>query len=211
MIKIFRLMQKPRIVVGFGILLLTMIAVQSCKDELEIPLQGEVSADVITFDSDWIVLQLGAAYGILDGNLDNSDPWRSAPSRWIYGEVSSDNAYKGSEFGDQGEIDNLEAYRASGSEINYYGYLWNSIFEGVARSNEAIRGIRTGLEAGDLSPEDAAQFEGEARFLRAHYHFEAKKIWRKIPFVDETVTESITNENVDSWALIEQDFPICYR
>ncbi|WP_271784382.1 RagB/SusD family nutrient uptake outer membrane protein [Aquimarina algiphila] len=206
MIKIFKLVKTNKILIGIGILLQIGIVFQSCKDELEVPLQGQVSADVIVFDSDWIALQLGAAYGALDRNSDNNDMWRSAPSNWIYGEVSSDNAYAGSEPGDQGEINNVEAYTASATEINYYGYLWNATFEGVARSNEAIRGVKTGLEAGDLTAAEAAQFEAEGRFLRAHYHFEAKKLWGKIPFVDETVEESISNEGVDSWELIEADF-----
>ncbi|TSE05546.1 MULTISPECIES: RagB/SusD family nutrient uptake outer membrane protein [Aquimarina] len=206
MIKIFKLLKANKALIGIGVLLQIAVVFQSCKDELEIPLQGQVSADVIVFDSNWVTLQLAAAYGMLDRNLDTSDSWRSAPSNWIYGEVSSDNAYKGSDPGDQPVIDNVEAYTATSSENNYYGYLWNAIFEGVARSNEAIRGVKTGLEAGDLTTAEAAQFEAEARFLRAHYHFEAKKVWGKIPFVDETVEESITNESVDSWGLIEADF-----
>ncbi|WP_282080253.1 RagB/SusD family nutrient uptake outer membrane protein [Aquimarina algiphila] len=206
MIKIFKLVKTNKILIGIGVLLQMAIVFQSCKDELEIPLQGQVSSDVIVFDSDWITLQLAAAYGMLDLNVSTSDPWRSDPSHWIYGEVSSDNAYKGSDPGDQPIIDNAEAYTALATENSYYGFLWNAIFEGVARSNEAIRGVKTGLESGDLTAAEAAQFEAEGRFLRAHYHFEAKKIWGKIPFVDETIEESITNEGVDSWGLIEADF-----
>ncbi len=204
--KIFEVFITKKIRIGIGVLLLGVILFQSCKDELEIPLQGQISSDVITFDSDWVTLQLNAAYGMLDLNVSTSDPWRSAPSHWIYGEVSSDNAYKGSEPGDQAVIDNVEAYRALSTEINYYGFLWRAIFEGVARSNEAIRGAKTGLADGDLSPTEAAQLEAEGRFLRAHFHFEAKKIWDNIPFVDETVEESITNVDVDSWGAIENDF-----
>ncbi len=182
------------------------ISFQSCQDELEVPLQGEFSQDVIPYDSDWVSGQMTAAYGILDLNLDQADPWRYAPSNWLYGEVSSDNAYKGSEAGDQGVIDNMEFYNPSASESNYYGAKWNALFEGVARSNEAIRGANIGLERGNLTEAEATQFIAEARFLRAHYHFEAKKLWENIPYIDETVTVSQSNENVDSWTLIEEDF-----
>ncbi|SHI58026.1 RagB/SusD family nutrient uptake outer membrane protein [Aquimarina spongiae] len=205
MIKIYKL-SKIRTIKVMTVLLLAGTIFQACKDELEIPLQGQLSEDVIVFDSSWVSSQLTAAYGMLDLNVSTSDPWRSDPSHWIYGEVSSDNAYKGSDPGDQPIIDNIEAYRALATENSYYGFLWNAIFEGVARSNEAIRGAQTGLERGELTAAEAAQFEAEGRFLRAHYHFEAKKIWGKIPYIDETITESQTNENVDSWALIEADF-----
>ncbi len=206
MIKIFKFSNTKRIILAIGILLQIGIVFQSCKDELEVPLQGQLSEDVIVFDSSWVSSQLTAAYGMLDLNVSTSDPWRSDPSHWIYGEVSSDNAYKGSDPGDQPIIDNVEAYQALPTENSYYGFLWNAIFEGVARSNEAIRGAQTGLENGDLTAAESAQFVAEGRFLRAHYHFEAKKIWGKIPFIDETVTESQSNENVDSWGLIEADF-----
>ncbi len=205
MIKIFKLLKANKVLIGIGILLQIAIIFQSCKDELEVPLQGQVNDSDIIFDNDWVTLQLNAAYAMLDLNPATNDPWRSDPSHWIYGEVSSDNAYKGSDPGDQPVIDNVEAYTATSSENNYYGFLWNAIFEGVARSNEAIRGIKKGVEEGDLTSAEAAELEAEGRFLRAHYHFEAKKIWGKIPFVDETVTESISNENVDSWGLIEAD------
>lgn len=182
------------------------VSIQSCDAELDIPLQGEFSADVIPFDVDWVESQVTAAYGILDGNLDQSDPWRSAASNWAYGEVSSDNAYKGSTLGDQPIINNMEWYSATANENNFYAYKWNALFEGVARSNEAIRGARRGLELGNLTTSESAALEGEARFLRAHYHFEAKKLWGNIPFIDETVTESQPNAGIDTWTPIEADF-----
>jgi len=205
-------MKKVLIVAVFFALVITLF--QSCKDELDVPLQGEFSVDVITYDSNWVYGQLVAAYGILDLNLDASDPWRYAPSNWLYGEVTSDNAYKGSEAGDQGVIDNMEAYVPSAAESNFYGAKWNAIFEGVARSNDVIRGANIGLEEGSLSTEDHKQIIGEARFLRGHYHFEAKKMWDNIPYIDETIIDptnyadvsSLTNIAVDSWSKIEEDF-----
>ncbi|WP_106792005.1 RagB/SusD family nutrient uptake outer membrane protein [Aquimarina sp. Aq78] len=204
--KLFNYIEPKKIVLLLCISVLMITTFQSCKEELEIPLQGQFSSDVIVFDNNWVSSQLTAAYGMLDGNLDTSDPWRSAASNWIYGEVASDNAYKGSDPGDQTIIDNVEFYLPNSGEGRYYGYKWNSLFEGVARSNEAIRGVKAGLEAGDLTSAEANLFEAEARFLRAHYHFEAKKLWDNIPYVDETATESLSNENVDSWTLIEEDF-----
>ncbi|WP_025667652.1 RagB/SusD family nutrient uptake outer membrane protein [Aquimarina megaterium] len=204
--KIVNYIEPKKIVLLLCISILTITTFQSCKEELDIPLQGQFSSDVIVYDNNWVSAQLTAAYGMLDGNLDTQDPWRSAASNWIYGEVASDNAYKGSDPGDQPQIDNVEFYSPNSGEGRFYGYKWNSLFEGVARSNEVIKGAKIGLEAGDLTESEAILFEAEARFLRAHYHFEAKKLWDNIPYVDETATESLTNVNVDSWARIEEDF-----
>ncbi|WP_062053026.1 RagB/SusD family nutrient uptake outer membrane protein [Aquimarina longa] len=195
-----------RILILVYISVIVSIPFQSCQKELEIPLQGQYSTDVITYDANWVGSQLTAAYGMLDGNLDGDDMWRAAGSNWVYGEVASDNAYKGSEFGDQPIINNIERYAANSNESRYYGYKWNAVFEGVARSNEAIKGAKKGLERGELTPAESIQLEAEARFLRAHYHFEAKKMWDNIPYIDETVTVSQSNIDVDSWSAIEADF-----
>ncbi|WP_108870374.1 RagB/SusD family nutrient uptake outer membrane protein [Aquimarina aquimarini] len=198
--------KSKKVLIALCVLISVSIAFYSCKKELDVPLQGQFSSDVITFDAEWVSSQITAAYGILDGNLDGEDMWRAAASNWIYGEVASDNAYKGSEFGDQPIINNIERYTASPNESRYYGYKWNAVFEGVARSNEAIRGIKVGVEDKDLTQSEATLLEAEARFLRAHYHFEAKKIWDNIPFVDETMTESQSNVDIDVWGAIEADF-----
>jgi hypothetical protein len=57
---------------------------------------------------------------------------------------------------------------------------------------------------------------GEARFLRGHFHFEAKKMWNNVPYVDETITVANKNVNVPNvdasgnyiniWPKIEADF-----
>ena len=204
--ELLKLKKTKRILLPFLSLVVIGVSLQSCDKDLNIPLQGQFSEDVIPFDKEWVESQVTSAYGMLDGNLDQSDPWRSAASNWIYGEVSSDNAYKGSELSDQPIINNVEWYNANPDETRFYGYKWNAIFEGVARSNEAIRGAKSGLEKGNLTVEEAAALEAEARFLRAHFHFEAKKMWDNIPFVDENATQSLPNMGVDSWTAIENDF-----
>ena len=65
-------------------------------------------------------------------------------------------------------------------------------------------------QATDMTDNDKKLVEAQARFLRAHYHFEAKKMWNNAPFVDETITYAAGNFNVpntaDIWPNIEADF-----
>ncbi len=44
-----------------------------------------------------------------------------------------------------------------------------------------------------LTAADTIEFRAEALFLRAFYHFEAKKMWNNIPFVDENITYEAGN------------------
>ena len=188
------------------IIVLSILVLLSCDDEVDINPQGLITNDLIVNNQETVSGYLTAAYGMLDGNFDGADPWRGAASNWIYGEVASDNAYKGSTNSDQPQINEVERYNAT-STSDYMDYKYNAVYEGVARSNRTIREATNGLSSGDLSQSDFNQLVGEARFLRGHYHFEAKKMWNKIAYIDENVSESITNTTDDSiWVSIEEDF-----
>ncbi|MDT0642243.1 RagB/SusD family nutrient uptake outer membrane protein [Zunongwangia sp. F363] len=188
----------------FGLLMCTVL-IWSCNDELDVPIQSVISGSDVPLNSRFINTQVIAAYAMLDGNQANDNVWRAAASNWVYGEVAADNAYKGSDAGDQSEITAFETYAAA-ARNSYVDYKWVSIFEGVSRTNIAINAIQGGLEAGTLTEEQANEFLGEMRFLRGHYHFEAKKMFGNVPYIDETTTESTTNMGVDVWARIEEDF-----
>ncbi len=188
-----------------SLLIICTILIFSCEDELDIPIQSAISGSDVPLNSTFINTQVVAAYAMLDGNRDNTNVWRAAPSNWVYGEVVADNAYKGSDAGDQSEITAFETFAAA-AQNSYVDYKWVSVFEGISRANVALNAINSGIESGSLSAEEGGAFAGEVRFLRAHYHFEAKKMWGNVPFVDETVTESTTNVGIDVWAAIEADF-----
>jgi hypothetical protein len=63
-----------------------------------------------------------------------------------------------------------------------------------------------------MTDAEKAQVVAEAKFLRGHFHFEAKKMWNKVPYISETVykreypnSTKIPN-TADIWANIEKDF-----
>lgn len=142
------------------------------------------------------------AYSLLDG-VGAGPVNTSSVSNWIYGSVASDDAYKGSDVGDQAQITTIERYIPQ-ADIGAYNDKWVAVYDGVSRSNNAIK--LTGL-ATDMTDAEKAQALGEARFLRAWYHFEAKKLWNMVPYVDENVTDFINlPNNQDIWPMIEADF-----
>ena len=145
------------------------------------------------------------AYSLLDGIGGNKSSWFSAASNWIYGSICGTEAYKGSFPGDQGSETNpieLFTHTANNAAI---ASKWGTVYDGAERANDVLRIMK---KAKDISAEDQKRIAAEARFLRAHYHFEAKKMWNNIPFIDETITYENGNYQVandTTWLHIEND------
>jgi hypothetical protein len=75
----------------------------------------------------------------------------------------------------------------------------------VARANDVIRFLPT---IQGLTDAERIDYKAQARFLRAHFHFEAKRLWNKVPYIDENTT---TYDNkTDIWPKIEADFKAAY-
>ena len=118
--------------------------------------------------------------------------WGCAASNWVWGSVAADDSYKGSDGGDQPPINDIEGYHwGTGDAESYLNQKWSITYEGVVRTNATLRLLKKVQESspGALSPSDAAGIEGEALFLRAHYHFEAWKMWGNIPYYREDDTD----------------------
>jgi starch-binding outer membrane protein, SusD/RagB family len=148
-----------------------------------------------------------AAYASL-GN----DDWSYAFSHmWIWGSVRSDDAYKGGgSVGDQGEIDFLEQFVTITTDGSKPNLVWIACYEGIARANDALRRI-VATNTTDY-PNQMAR-EAECRFLRGHWYFLLKELFKKPPWFDETVTKEqiklvsnnvLTNDQL--WDKIATDF-----
>src|SRR5687768_8217948 len=157
---------------------LTVIAAGSlygCKDFLT-----EAAAPQGTLNEQTLANRAGvegnliAAYRALDHNQGVGGNWGNTASNWVWGSVTSDDAYKGSEASDQPNINSIEAYTWSNAEVDtYLGERWRGVYEGVVRANATIRLLRDVVagKPGEIDAADAASIEGEALFLRAHFHF----------------------------------------
>jgi len=152
-----------------------------------------------------------SAYSILNGQIDEAtNAFNSPASNWSFGDVLSDDAYKGGGgTGDQNQIHQMEIYNTDPTIIDVQR-KWLALYEGVNRANQAIRLLNASEE---FDSELKAQRLGEMRFLRGHFYFELKKIYNQIPYLDETA-ESIEDYNVSNtalsseqlWQKIEEDF-----
>ncbi|GGB89653.1 glycan metabolism protein RagB [Dyadobacter sediminis] len=174
----------------------------ACKEEfLETTPLGVGNEEMLSNKTGVNAVLIGA-YSLLDG-VGSGFNFTSSVSNWIYGSVASDDAYKGSDVGDQSQITTIERYIPQ-ADIGAYNDKWVSLYDGVSRSNDALKLI---AKAKDMTPAEVTQASAEARFLRGWYHFEAKKMWNMVPYVDETVTDYINLPNdKDIWPNIEADF-----
>ena len=190
----------------------------SCsKSFLNKPPVGSYTPDVVATKAGVSGLLIGA-YSLLDGKggagtgVPGGGDWVTAGSNWVYGGVCADDAHKGSDPGDQPDIVSLMTWSES-STNNYLEGKWEACYDGVQRANEVLRVMR---QATDIAAPDTVQFSSEARFLRAHYMMELKKMYGNVPFVDESVTYTAGNwrvpnssdvnaNNAEVWPKIEAD------
>ena len=126
------------------------------------------------------------AYSLLDGIGGSRSGFLSAASNWIYGSVCGSEAYTGSDPGDGPREAALPLEKFSPTTTNEaIADKWATLYDGIQRANDVLRIM---AKAKDISEKEQKRIAAEARFLRAHYHFEAKKFWNKIPFINDSIT-----------------------
>ena len=198
---------KNKLMTLLGALILG-VAIFSCKKSfLERPPEGVFTESSLS-NAKGINTTVIAAYALLDGWSDNGwnnaagNPWPAAGSNWVWGSVASDDAYPGSQPNDQVGVERVNRYQFIADDP-YIRAKFQTCYAGVGKTNVALRLINAST---DLSDADKKQLIGESKFLRAHYHFEAYKMWVNVPFIDETITEYRQKNDVDIFPKIEADF-----
>lgn len=187
-----------------------LLTITSCSDSfLSLTPQGQLVGSQLN-SPDGVEQLLVGAYGMLNGN--RSGTWGnyvSAPSQWVLGEVTSDNAHKGSTNTDITTMNDLERF-VPNSTNDQLETLWSRCYEGVLSCNSVLRALAT-LQAGDgakLDAQRATEIEAEARLLRAHYYFFLRRVFVNIPFIDvgtSTPDAATTPNDTDVYPQIEAD------
>ncbi len=190
--------------IGFMGVLITLYACK--KSFLEKTALGTLDEKTLA-DKNGVEALLIGAYAQLNGFSGAGGGFYSTPSNWVFGGVASDDAYKGSDAGDQSvESNPIETYTVTPTNTPV-AQKWAANYDGVQRCNDVLRFIE---KATDITDADKKNLVGQARFLRGVYHFELKKVFNNIPYIDETITYDAKNYNVpndkDIWPEIEADF-----
>ena len=180
----------------FIIILAGLGIVGACKsDFLDVKPKGSLSAEVLATEKGINALLVGA-YSLLDGVSSSFGGWEAASSNWVFGDIRGMVSNKGTDAGDQPDINPLQSFKKL-STNSYLNGKWRSVYEAVARCNAVIKITATSLEAGTITQAQADVFVQQARALRGWYHFEAWRMWEKIPYVDETTDATTVTNSED--------------
>ncbi|KAA9353593.1 RagB/SusD family nutrient uptake outer membrane protein [Larkinella humicola] len=182
--------------------LVSLLSLSACTEEyLEKQPIGSISESTLANKSGIKGVLIGA-YSLLDGVGATGGSFWSSPT--VLSSMASSDAHVGTE--PNGLLASYEAYThdPTSSSTNE---RWQFLYAAVQRTNDVLRLLPKVTE---LTADEAAQMKAEAIFLRAVYHFEAAKLWRNVPFVDESIGYDAGNYNVSNtdpiWPKIEADF-----
>ena len=160
-------------------------------------------------NADGVEGKLISAYRTLQGTgMDGGGTWYYSTWAWIFGAISSDNALKGTDAGDQPEHSSIERYDFNTFNVHNRD-KWRSGYWGAARANDVINSV---ADAEDLSAARAAEIIGEAKFIRGWQHFEMQKMYRTPKYVSEAnfslddLSASKVPNTGKIWDNIIQDF-----
>jgi hypothetical protein len=166
----------------------------SCSEDfLTVTPNAALDAQVLATPTGVDALLIGA-YSMLSGTADNGFGWEAATSNWVYGSIRGLEANKGTDSGDQPDINPIQTYTET-STNPYLNVKWRSCYEGISRVNETLKVLAVAEANGRVTPDQADRFKRQARALRGFYHFEAWRMWEKIPYSDETTNlQEVTNQ-----------------
>ncbi len=185
----------------------SVLMLNSCNFLDETP-QGILDEEQVK-GPDQIEGLVSAAYSSL-GNDHYDKPF----SLWPYGNVRSDDAYKGGN--DENDIVDFHFYEISENIKSDFGEadgLWFFIYEAISRANSALSVLKS-VDKSQFPNKDARM--GEMYFLRGHFYFMLKEVFGHIPLVDEDTPlneyDKIPNTlpNDKQWEFICSDFKKAY-
>ena len=193
-----------KIITTFLVLLTVVI---SCKEDfLEVRPTASITDTQLT-SKNGLEGTLIAAYSMLSGR----GGFYSGSTNWFWGSVRGGDANKGTNSGDQAQVNELQSFEAQTTNTSVLD-KYQATYEGITRVNALLRLLPNAQP--NVTQEDKTRMEAEAKFLRGHYYFELKKLYNDVPYVDETKdyakgVDEVSN-NADIWPMIEADFQFAF-
>jgi hypothetical protein len=157
----------------------------ACSDDfLENKPQGSLN-DAVMGSTDGAELLVNSAYAALGGPEGQDwSVWCHPTSNWTYGEVRSDNAYKGGGgTGDLNEVHRMEIFDVEANN-GFLDSKWYHLYCSLQRCNAALNVLNAYT---DDEIDNRQSRIGEMRVLRAHFFFELVRLFNKVPYFDENV------------------------
>ncbi|RAV29612.1 RagB/SusD family nutrient uptake outer membrane protein [Sinomicrobium soli] len=184
---------------------LVVLTTWSCGDFLEADPKGVVAEeDLVTPEN--VETFITSAYAAL-GNDHYDTPF----SLWPYGNVRSDDAYKGGS--GTNDIQTFHFFEISNNirtDFDELDRFWYDCYVGISRANKAINALNR-IDESEFPPKETRL--GEMHFIRAHFYFTLKIMFKYVPYItDEIATGEygdISNRDLtdnELWEAIASDF-----
>lgn len=177
----------------------------SCSRVLDQTPQGVISGNDLNTPENVDKMVIAAYSGLGNDNIHTSY------SLWPWGSMRSGDAYKGGDSpGDNTDWNSYEIFSANRPEIGNTDEMWYYLYIGVSRANDALRRIN---QMSDSSYPQKKVRQAEARFIRGHFYFLLKVLFKYVPYIDENIPEAkyaeVSNRalsNDELWNRIADDF-----
>ena len=135
----------------------------------------------------------------------------SPQTLWYWGSLRSGDAYKGGDgVGDYGILNDYETFVTNRPDNYVSDDKWVNSYDAISRINDALRRVNEMDES--TFPQKKVR-QGELRFLRGHFYFNLKVLFKYIPYIDESVPkevyDTISNRQYSNdglWTKIAEDF-----
>jgi ribosomal protein L30E len=181
-----------------------------CKSFLDKDPLGTTTQDNLFKDPTNAVQAVNAVYEV--ASWDQGPKWGDPNGQfvpqtyeWMFGDVMSDDAEKGSSPSDFPTLTELKTWNIPTSNPPVTT-LWVHSFTGIARANTVINNI----DAGTIDAALKTRLKGEALFLRAYFYFNLVKSFGGVPLFEKSIlpTEvgTVTRSSIaQTYAFIEKD------
>lgn len=181
---------------------------QGCKNFLDKEPLGATTQDNLFRDPVNAVQAVNAVYDA--ASWDEGPKWGNGPYtghmyEWMFGDVMSDDAEKGSTPTDFSPITELKTWTATPSN-GIVATLWSHNFTGIARANTVINNV----DGGTIDTALKNRLKGEALFMRAYFYFYLVRTFGGVPLFEQAVlptdAANVKRASIaDTYAFIEKD------
>ncbi|HEY8916184.1 MAG TPA: RagB/SusD family nutrient uptake outer membrane protein [Chitinophaga sp.] len=182
-----------------------VICLFSCGKVLDHTPQGVISGQDLNTPENVEKMVIAAYSGLGNDNIHTSF------SLWPWGSMRSGDAYKGGDSpGDNTDWHNYEIFSGNRPELGNTDQMWYYLYVGISRANDALRRMNS-LDSTVFPKKKIRQ--AEAMFIRGHFYFLLKVLFKRVPFIDENLAEkdygtvsNVTLSNDELWDKIAADF-----
>ena len=186
----------------------------SCDEDefLDVQPKGALAGEALQTESGVEGLVVSAYAGLLQHFQDQQGmglSFQYAATNWTYSDVRCDDIYKGGDGpGDQEELHNLEVNVISPNN-SYLNKEWRAEYIAIKRTNVALQALK---ETPEEEFDKKEQRIGEMLVLRSHFYFDLIRIFKRVPYIDETLPSDQYSEisnmeytQEELWDLVESD------